>query len=74
MFVLPDEMEHKVLKHGGYHSHTQTDAGDAEGHRSNRSVIQLKLFNRNILKVLLAGKCEAMMAKRLMGVTVCLTF
>lgn len=51
-------MEHEVLctKHIGNQHHTQTDAGDVEGHRSKRFVSQLKLFTRNILKVWLAGK------------------
>lgn len=46
-------MEHEVLctKHIGNQHHTQTDAGDGEGHRSKRFVSQLKLFTRNILKV-----------------------
>lgn len=46
-------MEHEVLctKHIGNQHHTQTDAGDVEGHRSKRFVSQLKLFTRNILKV-----------------------
>lgn len=35
--------------HRGNQRHTQTDAGDGEGHRSKRFVIQLRLFTRNIL-------------------------
>lgn len=73
---LPGEMEHKVpcFKHARYQRHTHTDAGKGKGHRSKTFVIQMNLFTRNILKVWLAGKLEAMAAKRPVGVTGCLTF